>query len=390
MKIALDYNSALRQIAGIGRLTRELVLAFLRLGGGDELLLVYAARDLPPNHAGLAAMRALVSEYPNVRPVPIPLAERWLTIAWQRARLPLPIERWTGAVDLVHGPDFVLPPVRRTPTLLTVHDLTFRVHPETAHAALRRYLESAVPRSLRRAHHILADSSSTRSDLQRFMGVDGERVSVLYPGVDPRFRRVSASDELERVRVRYALPERYFFFVSTLEPRKNLERLFTAYSLALHQLGASPDELQLLLGGRPGWLAQPILAAAARTLGVRLLGPLDDADLAALYTLATATVYPSLYEGFGFPPLESLACGTPVLAANTSSLPEVVGDVGLLVDPSDTHAIAAGLVRLAAEPALAADARERGPRRAARFSWPRAAEQLRDTYHRVARGYDER
>ena len=384
MKIAIDYNSALRQSAGIGRLTRELMLAFLHLGTGDELLLLYAARDLAPDHAGLAAMRALAAAYPNVRLVPIPLAERWLTVLWQRARLPLPVERWTGTVDLVHGPDFVLPPVRRTPTLLTVHDLTFRVHPETAHADLRRYLEAAVPRSLRRATHIVADSASTRNDLQRLMDVDGERVSVLYPGVDPRFRRVTDPLELERVRRRHSLPERYFLFVSTLEPRKNLQRLFEAHTQALRELGASPEELPLLLGGRPGWLAEPILQAAARTPGVRRLGPVDDADLPALYTLATGTVYPSLYEGFGFPPLESLACGTPVLAANTSSLPEVVGDVGLLVDPADTQAIAAGLLRLAGDPAVAGDARERGPRRAAQFTWPRAAEQLRDVYRRVA------
>lgn len=384
MKIALDYNSALRQNAGIGRLTRELVLAFLRLGTGDELLLVYAARDLPPEHAGLRAMRELMVAYPAARVVPIHLAERWLTAAWQRARLPLPVERWTGSVDLVHGPDFVLPPVHRAPTLLTIHDLSFRVHPETAHADLRRYLEAAVPRSLRRATHVLADSASTRADLQRLMDVDGDRVTVLYPGVDPRFRRVTDRAELERVRERHALPERFFFFVSTLEPRKNLERLFQAYTLALGDLGASPDDFQLLLAGRPGWLAEPILAAAERTPGVRRLGPIDDADLPALYTLARGTVYPSLYEGFGFPPLESLACGTPVLAAATSSLPEVVGDVGLLVDPTDTEALAAGLVRLAADPALAADAHERGPQRAAQFTWPRAAEHLRDVYRRVA------
>ncbi len=382
MRIAVDYNAALRQTAGIGRYTRELVRAFLQHASGDELVLFYAAGDLPPDHTGLRALRALHTQFPQVTAAPIPLSERWLTIMWQRARLPLPVERWTGPVDLVHAPDFVLPPVRSAPTLLTVHDLTFHVHPETAHANLRRYLARAVPRSLGRASHVLADSVSTRHDLQRLMAVDPARVTVLYPGVGAQFRAVTDAGILEAVQQRYRLPERFLFFISTLEPRKNLNRLMAAFE-RLRATSSKPDEMQLLLAGKPGWLSEPILEQAQRTPGVRLLGPIPDEDLPALYTLAAATVYPSLYEGFGFPPLESLACGTPVLVANTSSLPEVVGDLGVLVDPADVAGIAAGLERVLHDQDVVGGAKIHGPAQAARFTWERAGRQLLEVYRAV-------
>lgn len=385
MKIALDYNAALRQSAGIGRYSRELVRAFVQRWP-DQLVLFYAARDLAPDHPGLQALRALQAEFPQVRAAPIPLSERHLTILWQRARLPLPVERWTGPVDLVHAPDFVLPPVRSTPTLLTVHDLTFRIHPETAHVNLRRYLDRAVPRSLRRATHVLVDSASTQHDLARLMDVPAAKVTVLYPGIGEHFRRETDPQRRAEVRQRLGLPERFLFFIGTLEPRKNLVRLIQAYQQVLHEQGLTPDELALVLGGKPGWLSEPILQRANATPGVRLLGQVDEADLPVLYSLATATVYPSLYEGFGFPPLESFACGTPALASNTSSLPEVMGDLGVQVEPGSVAGIAAGLTRLLTDTRLTDAARERGPAQAARFSWATAAEELRAVYERVAGG----
>ncbi len=382
MRIAIDYNAALRQVAGIGRYTRELVRALAAAGSSDQFVLFYASRD-SQGAFGYQALQDIKATYPSIELAPIPVAERWLPLIWQRARLPLPVELWTGKVDVLHAPDFVLPPSRTRRTLLTVHDLSFRIHPEAAHERLRRYLEAAVPRSLERASHVVADSHSTARDLERLMHVDPARVTVLYPGIGPEFRRVEDKERLATVRAKYNLPPRFFFHIGTIEPRKNLERLMSAYATVRADDAAATGEapIGLLLAGKPGWLSEPIIARARQTPGVLLPGPVDDADLPVLHSLAIALVYPSLYEGFGFPPLEALACGTPVVTSHTSSIPELVGERALLFDPIDEGALVAALRRVLNEPALTLAARHEGPAQAASFTWERTAHQLLDMYH---------
>lgn len=385
MRIAIDYNAALRQVAGIGRYTRELVRALAAAGSGDRFVLFYAGRDLH-DAVGYDTLQELKATYASIELAPIALPERWLPIMWQRARLPVPVEWWTGRVDVVHAPDFVLPPSRTHHTLVTVHDLSFRIHPEAAHERLRQYLEAAVPRSLLRATRILADSQSTATDLEHLMGVAPSNITVLYPGIGPQFRRVEDQERLALVREKYGLPSRFFFHIGTIEPRKNLERLINAYAVVRAEDATTSSEppVGLLLAGKPGWLSDPILARARQTEGVLLPGPVDDADLPALHSLATALVYPSLYEGFGFPPLEALACGTPVVTSRRSSIPELVGDCALLIDPLDEAALADGLRRVLDDPEVGVAARRDGPAQAAQFTWERAAQQLLDIYHSLA------
>ena len=389
MRIAIDYNAALRQVAGIGRYTRELVRALAAADSGDRFVLFYAGRDLD-GAVGVDALNDLRATYPSIELAPIPMPERWLPIMWQRARLPVPVEWWTGRVDVLHAPDFVLPPSHTRRTLVTVHDLSFRIHPEAAHERLRQYLEDAVPRSLRRATHVLADSRSTASDLQQLMGVAPSNITVLYPGIGPQFRRVEDEERRAAVREKYGLPPRFFFHIGTIEPRKNLERLMNAYAVVRPEDAAttSAPPVGLLLAGKPGWLSDPIVARARQTEGVLLPGPVDDADLPVLHSLATALVYPSLYEGFGFPPLEALACGTPVVASRTSSIPELVGDAALLIDPLDEAALGDALRRVLAEPQITMAARRDGPAQAAQFTWDRAAQQLLGMYRSLAHSSD--
>ncbi len=216
------------------------------------------------------------------------------------------------------------------------------------------------------------------------MNVPPHKIVVLYPGIGPHFRRVEDAERLRAVRSKYQMPERFLLHVGTIEPRKNLERLIAAYKQVRDERsGASAEQgaFGLILAGKPGWLADGILRLAGETAGVQLAGPVADEDLPALYTIASGLVYPSLYEGFGFPPLEALACGTPAVASNTSSLPELLGDAALLVDPHDTAALCHALRRLLDEPDLARTARTAGPRQAAHFSWPRAAQQLLHVYY---------
>jgi glycosyltransferase involved in cell wall biosynthesis len=388
LRIGIDYTAAAWQGAGIGRYTRELVRDLVAQGDSYSYTLFYAAGGLDSASPYLADLRQLCATHRHVRSAPIPLSPRRLTQIWQRARLPLPVELFAGPLDIVHAPDFVLPPTRAR-TIVTIHDLSFLIYPEFAAPGMVRYLSSAVPRSLRRADAVLADSIATRDDLARLLRIDPARVSLVYPGVSPRFRPLPP-DQIEPVRRRLGLPDRFILFVSTLEPRKNLVRLIEAFARLLRRSGEGPApqlaDLKLVIGGRRGWLYEEIFAAIERLhLGQQIcaLDYVDDNDLPALYNLADVFAYPSVYEGFGLPALEALACGTPVLTADNSSLPEAVGDAAVLVPAGDVDAIAAGLARLLADPALRARLRAAGPLRARQFTWARAAQQVLECYRQV-------
>jgi glycosyltransferase involved in cell wall biosynthesis len=379
MIIGVDYTAAAWQGAGIGRYTRELIRAAVPRDRTLRYRLFYAAGGLPADAPYVADLRALAAANPNVSVHALPISPRLLTILWQRARLPLPVERLVGRLDLLHAPDFVLPPTRAR-TILTVHDLTFMVRPESADARLRRYLMAAVPRSLRRADRVLVDSQATAADLERLLGVAGPHVRLLYPGVDPRFQPMPAT-ATEPVRAALGLPAHFLLFVGTLEPRKNVPRLIAAFA----QIAADPQcaDLHLVIAGRRGWLYDEIFATVER-LGlhnrVQFLDFVADQQLPALYNLARAFVYPSVYEGFGFPALEALACGTPVVTANVASLPEVVGTAAVLVDPYDVTAIAQGI---AAALQNAASLRAAGPPQAQRFNWAASGAALIEVYRDV-------
>ncbi len=219
------------------------------------------------------------------------------------------------------------------------------------------------------------------------MRVDPRKVTVIYPGVEPHFRPVTDMATLDAVRSRYRLPPRFILHVGTLEPRKNLPRLIEAF----HQFQVSSSKFQgkkpnlkLVLAGGKGWLYEGIFETVARfglADAVHFPGFIDDADLPVLYSLADLFVYPSMYEGFGLPPLEAMACGTPVVASAASSLPEVVGDAGLLVPPTDVEALAGVMARALTDAALRAELRERGFAQARRFDWRASAERLVESYH---------
>lgn len=316
---------------------------------------------LPPNFA--------------LRPIPLPRA-------WSHVRLS--IEMLLRAPDVLWVPAHALPiaPPRRS--VVTIHDLGFLHHPE-AHTRIQRiYYRIFTRLSARRASHIIAISEATKRDLQHFYGTPGDRISVIYHGVDDRFKPIDDRDDLDRVLSRYGIDGPYLLFVSTVQPRKNVARLIEAFALA-HRRGV--DAL-LVLAGKRGWLADQIERRAAE-LGiedrVRFVGYVADADLPALLSGALAYVIPSLYEGFGMTVLEAQACGAPVLASTTSSLPEVVGDAGLLVDPRDVGAIADGLLRLATKPDLRADLRARGLKHVKGWTWDRAARQTLDVLERAGR-----
>ena len=370
-RIGIDYTSAVRQGAGIGRYTRGLVKALAELDRANRYVLFSAGRPADGSWPSNFCLRHL------------PLTDRHLAIIWQRLRLPLPVELITGRVDIFHSPDFVLPPVLGARTVLTVHDLSFMRFPECSSAPLLAYLMNAVPRSVARADVILADSCSTLEDLVELLGVERERVTVVYAGVEKRFRPQREEMVLAEVRQRYGISRPFVLGLGTLQPRKNFSRLIRAYAL-LRERHNVPH--QLVIGGGRGWLYDEIdntIRSLKLKGDVLLIGFVEDRDLPALYTAADVFAFPSLYEGFGLPVLESMGCGTPVVTSCVASLPEVAGNAALLIQPEDEEALADALWRLISDQELRQTLQQRGFQQVKRFTWERAASKLLQVYART-------
>lgn len=376
MRVAVDFTAA-AQTAGIGRYTWSLVHALIAQGPADDFTLM-----TPGNSTG--QWRRLLA--PSVKYRHLLLSERALTRIWHRLRLPVFADLLAGGADVFYAPDFALPPLWRAPGVITVHDLSYRLFPDSYPESLRRYLETVVPRSVAQAQLVLVDSEATQRDLIAAYDVDPAKVSVLYCGVDPVFQPQDSQAAREAVAHRYGIDCPYFLSVGTIQPRKNIARIIAALRGAVEN--GLPHHLVHV--GRPGWLHEPILAAPREhrvAERVHFLTDVDaDEDLATLYCGATAFVFPSLYEGFGIPVLEAMACGTPVITANISSLPEVAGEAAILVDPTDVEAIGEALAALASDESVREQLIAAGKERAALFTWKRAAEELREHLTSVAQG----
>ncbi len=371
-RVALDYTPALRQTGGIGRYVRELTGALAALDSRRDYRLFVAGAphgDLPPPPGD------------NFMWKPTRLSPRWLARLWHRARIPLPVEVFTGPVDLYHATDFVLPPTRREArTLLTVHDLSFARVPSAASPPLKSYLDAFVPPSVAAADHILADSAATKADLVELYGAPEDKITVLYCGVNSRFKPVDAAESQQSLRRKYGLGDvAYVLSVGAVHPRKNYGRVIEAIS-ALR--GAGRDLHYVIAGGSGGLGAEMrrTIDRAGMDDRVHLPGRVDEADLPALYSGARMLAMPSLYEGFGLPVLEAMACGTPVITSDRSSLPEVGGSAALLVDPYDSEAIGDAVLKLETDPASRQGMIEAGFAQARKFSWERAARQLKTIY----------
>ena len=374
-RIAIDYTPAFSQTGGIGRYVRELTAA---------LALLDAANDYRLFVSGATPAALTASPAANFAWRPTALSPRWLARIWQRARLPLPVELFTGKVDLFHATDFVLPhTLGSTRTLLTVHDLSFVRVPEAASPPLKAYLDTVVPRSVARADHILADSDATRDDLIALYKTPARKITVLYSGVDQRLRRVADERALEALRAKYALAGGpYILSVGTLQPRKNYSRVIRA----LAEVRASGLDLCYAIAGGKGWLEdemQQTIAATGMEDFVRLLGYVDDEDLPALYSGSRMLLMPSLYEGFGLPILEAMTCGVPVITSNVSSLPEVAGSAAIQVDPTDKAALRDAIIAVDTEPNLREQLVAKGYRQAERFTWRQSAAELLSVYRRL-------
>jgi len=292
----------------------------------------------------------------------------------------LGFDRLLPDAELFHATAHLLLPLRRVPTVLTVHDLIYHLFPQHHKRLNYWYLNLAMPLYCRRADAIITVSASSKRDLVRCYGLPPEKVTVVHEAAADHFRP-APPEAIAAIRRRYGLPERYVIYVGTIEPRKNLVRLLDALRL-LHEKG---ERIKLVIVGGFGWLYENLF----RRLGemppgvVILPGYVPDEDLPALYSGATLFALPSLYEGFGLTVLEAMACGTPVVCSHTSSLPEVAGEAAAYFDPTDVEEMAEVMHQVLNDEGRREEMRARGLAQAARFSWSRAAEQTMAVYQRV-------
>lgn len=370
MHIGIDAHAIGAQQGGNETYIRGLIRALAELDDRNRYTIYLA-------EAGAAAewRDGFASRHANFEirllPKPMPLVRVPLFLAYELRRRP---------VDVLHV-QYTAPPFCPAPVVATIHDLAFEHMPETFTRRGSFQLKLTVRRTAQRAARIATVSEYSRQDLLRTYKLPPEKVVVTYNGVESHFTSESLPGEAADIRRRFGVSREYLLAVGSLQPRKNLVRLVRAYAkLRSENPNFAP---QLVIVGRKLWLADEIFAEVRRQTwagDVILTGYASDEDLPKLYRQATALVYPSLFEGFGLPPVEAMACGTPVVTSNVSSLPEVTGEAALLVDPLDQGSIESALLEITGDQALRARLREQGIRQAKRFTWRAAAEKTLQLY----------
>jgi glycosyltransferase involved in cell wall biosynthesis len=363
MRIVVDGRTIVGGRTGVGVYAERIVRSLLQIDQQNQYFLFLVEP--------LADLRAS-----NLTTVMIPGYNRaGLNRLWENVLVPRFASK--NHIDLYFSPAYALPFFRpaKLPLVTAIHDLIGLLYPETFTPKMRLWQKIFIANAARVADRIITGSNATRADFLRLYPSAEKKTSVIYHSIDEDFRPGSSPEEIRRVQEKYGLPRKIVLYVGTVEPRKNVANLARAFARLPNSI---KNEFTLVIAGKPGWFVDSIKTEISRLqLGekVRYIGYVERKDLPTLYQLATLFVYPSLYEGFGFPPLEAMACGVPVLCSNTSSFPEVVGDAAIMVDPHDVGQMGKELERLLGNPVLRDEMGTRGLGQAERFGARRMAEE---------------
>ena len=367
MRVAIDTRKI--HDFGIGTYIRNLLRQLARIDRDTEYVLLCREADL-----GIAAQLG-----PNFRSVREPSPNYSL-----REQIHVPWVLRRERPDVYHAPHYVLPPAVRCRSVVTIHDCIHLMFPQyLPNRAAYAYARTSMWAAARRSDRILTVSEASKRDILSLFNVKPEKIVVVYNAIDEHFSTTPSEEHVARVRERYQLDHKFVLYVGNIKPHKNLVRLIEAFS----ELRRTHDDLKLLIIGDEISKLPALRRAVHRHKlhkYVRFLGYLKDDTLTVLYRLASVFVFPSLYEGFGLPPLEAMASGTPVVTSNVSSLPEVTGDAAVLVDPYDVDSIGNGMRRILDDPQLAEALRIKGLKRAREFSWERSVEKTQRVYREVA------
>lgn len=367
MRIGIDARLVYYHQAGIGQYILRLTQALAQIDREDEFIIFKSRKD-----------KTHIVDQANFK-----RQKLWTPNHHRFERLAMSLELAPFSLDVLHSPDFIPPSRTRCPSVITMHDLAFLLYPRFLTRDSARYY-GQVDLAARQADHIIAVSESTKRDTVRLLGVPESKITVIYEAAHPLFTPVTNEEALDRIRARYHLPSEFILFVSTIEPRKNLPTLLRAFRRLRDNY---KSQAILAIAGNRGWLAEEVDAVLEELkLGdaVRFLGGVANEELVYLYNAARLFVLPTFYEGFGLPPLEAMACGTPVIVSKVASLPEVVGDAGMLVDPADVEGFTVAMWRVLTDENLRREMRAKGLKRVATFSWERAARETLKVYEKVA------
>jgi glycosyltransferase involved in cell wall biosynthesis len=371
LRIAIDAHSVGTGLGGNESYATNLIEALAEIDQTNRYTLYVTKREAVERFRDRWTNFSVKSTLPHTPLVRIPL-----TLSAELRRNP---------VDVLHV-QFTAPPFSPCPVVVSIHDLSFEHLPQTFKWRSRKQLRITVRRSARQAAQVIALSEHARNDIIETYQVDPEKITAIPLAASAQFRPVSSNEELQRVRHTYGIKGEYILSVGAIQPRKNLGRLITAYE-RLRRLNPDSNLPKLVLAGKCAWLYDETLRTIKEldlTDSVILTGYVPESDLPALYSGAVCFVYPSYFEGFGLPPLEAMQCGTPVIVGNQTSLPEVIGDAGILVDPFDVEALAAAIGKVISD----SDLRERlgvqGLARAKLFEWQETARRTLAVYHKAA------